>query len=131
MDLAVTRFSDPVVPHGPEVESVTWEAYSLEVISAGFWFGDDDVPAPAFYSYTAPEPAGLAEAPLEPGAARWIPSRGAHLAVLAYDDVRTAADPAAAVQAFLDSAYVAGARRAGWDIERLRSSSARPLGYWR
>ena len=127
MDLAVTRFSDRVVTHGPDVDSVTREAYSHEVISAGFWFGDDDVPAPAFYSYTAPEPEGLAGDPLEPSSALWIPSRGAHLAVLPYEDVRTAADPAAAVLAFLESAYLAGARRAGWDVDRLRSTCARSL----
>jgi hypothetical protein len=126
-DLAVTRFSDRVVPQGPGVDSVTREAYSHEVISAGFWFGDTDYPAPAFYSYTAPEPEGLADDPLVPSTARWIPSRGAHLAVLPYEDVRTAADPVAAVLAFLESAYLAGARRAGWDVERLRSTYARPL----
>ena len=126
-DLAVTRFSDREVWHGPEVDSVTREAYSHEVISAGFWFGDADVPAPAFYSYTAPEPAGLAEEPLVPASARWIASRASHLAVLPYEDVRTDADPAAVVLAFLESAYLAGARRAGWDAERLRSSYARPL----
>jgi hypothetical protein len=100
-------------------------------MSAGFWFGDDDVPAPAFYSYTAPEPEGLADDPLEPNAARWVPSRGAHSAVLPQEDVRAAADQAAAVQAFLETAYLAGARRAGWDVERLRSSYARPLDYCR
>jgi hypothetical protein len=76
LDLAVTRFSDRLVAHGPDVDSVTREAYSHEVITAGFWLGDDDVPAPAFYSYTAPEPDGLAEEPLEPSLARWTPSCG-------------------------------------------------------
>jgi hypothetical protein len=127
MDLAVTRFSDRVVAHGPDVDSVTREAYSHEVISAGFWFGDADFPAPAFYSYTAPEPDGLAGDPLEPSSAQWIPSRGAHLAVLPYEDVRSAGDPAAAVRVFLESAYLAGARHAGWDVERLRSTYATPL----
>jgi hypothetical protein len=126
-DLAVTRFSDRVVPHGPEVDGVTRQAYSHEAISAGFWFGDKDFPAPAFYSYTAPEPDGLAGDPLVPAAASWVPSRGGHLAVLPYEDVRTAPDPAADVLAFLDSAYLAGARRAGWDTELLRSAYAPPL----
>ena len=126
-DLAVTRFSDRAVEHGPGVDGVTREAYSHEVISAGFWFGDASFPAPAFYSYTSPEPAGLVEEPLRPTPARWVPSRGAHLAVLPYDDVRAAADPAAAVLAFLESAYCAGARRAGWDSQRLRSAYATPL----
>ena len=55
-----------------ETDPVTREAYSREVISAGFWFGDDAFPEPAFYSYTAPEPAGLAAEPLRPAAARWV-----------------------------------------------------------
>jgi hypothetical protein len=106
------------------VDPVTREAYSHEVVSAGFWFGDDQVPEPAFYSYTAPEPAGLVEEPLRPAAARWIDSRGAHLALLPYEDVRTATDPRAVVLDFLESAYVAGARRAGWDLDALRCPTA-------
>ncbi|MGY1821590.1 DUF5996 family protein [Geodermatophilus sp. SYSU D00079] len=123
-DLAVTRFSDRRVAQPADVDPVTREAYSHEVISAGFWFGDDQVPEPAFYSYTAPEPAGLAEEPLRPAAARWIDSRGAHLALLPYEEVRTAADPRGVVLDFLDSAYVAGARRAGWDLAALRCPTA-------
>ena len=123
-DLAVTRFSDRRVEQPDTVDPVTREAYSHEVISAGFWFGDDQVPEPAFYSYTAPEPPGLVEEPLRPAAARWIDSRGAHLALLPYEDVRTAADPRAVVLDFLESAYVAGARRAGWDLAALRCPTA-------
>jgi Family of unknown function (DUF5996) len=119
-DLAVTRFSDRLVPQPPGADPVTREAYSHEVISAGFWFGDDNVPEPTFYAYAAPEPAGLADEPLRPQAARWIESRGAHLAVLPYDAVRTERDPRATALDFYESAYVAAATRAGWDIDRLR-----------
>ena len=73
----------------------------------------------AFYAYTAPEPAGLAEEPLEPEAAWWDRRDGSHLAVLRYDDARTADDPRATVLDFYESAYQAGARLAGWDIQRL------------
>jgi aminoglycoside phosphotransferase (APT) family kinase protein len=46
--------------------------------------------------------------------------RGYHDDVLSgYDEVRTEADPRAAVLAFYESAYQAGARRAGWQIEPL------------
>ena len=38
---------------------MTREAYSHEVISHGWWPGNKDMEA-AFYSYTTPEPAGLA-----------------------------------------------------------------------
>ena len=119
-DLAVTRFSDRLVPQPPGADPVTREAYSHEVISAGFWFGDDNVPEPTFYAYAAPEPAGLADEPLRPQAARWIESRGAHLAVLPYDAVRTERDPRATALDFYESAYVAAATRAGWDLDRLR-----------
>jgi hypothetical protein len=75
-DLAVTRFSDRRVEQPDTVDPVTREAYSHEVISAGFWFGDDAVPEPAFYTYAAPEPPGLTDEPLRPAAARWVDSRG-------------------------------------------------------
>ncbi len=120
-DITCTRFSDRVVEQPPENDPVTREAYSREVISFGFWFGDDAFPEPAFYSYTAPEPAGLHAEPLRPEAARWVARDGAHLAVLRYDDARAQPDPRAAVLAFYESAYRAGAGRAGWDVERLAS----------
>jgi hypothetical protein len=119
LDLAVTRFSDRVVEQPATVDPVTREAYSREVVSCGFWFGDDDVPAPAFYSYTAPEPAGLADQPLRPATARWMPRGGGHLAILAYDDARATADPTSTILDFYESAYQGGARLAGWDTDRL------------
>jgi hypothetical protein len=51
MDIAVTRFSDREVFHPASVDSVTREAYSHEVISSGFRFGDVHFPEPALYSY--------------------------------------------------------------------------------
>jgi hypothetical protein len=118
-DLALTRFSGKRAPVREGANRVEREAYSHEVISFGFWFGDDNVPAPAFYSYTAPEPAGLAGEPLEPSAARWQESNGAHLALLMYEDARSSADSREAVLTFFESAYLAGARLAGWDVENL------------
>lgn len=118
-DIAYTRFSDRVIDQPADVDPVTREAYSREVISFGFWFGDDSFPAPAFYAYTAPEPEGLHTEPLQPATARWVAQRGSHLAVLPYDDARAEPDPRATVLAFYESAYQAGARRAGWDIGRM------------
>ncbi|MFF4394329.1 DUF5996 family protein [Streptomyces sp. NPDC001480] len=118
-DIACTRFSDKKVDQPPQVDRVTREAYSREVISFGFWFGDAHWAEPAFYSYTAPEPAHLTDEPLTPAAAEWVPRAGSHLAVLRYDDARGQADPKGAVLAFYESAYLAGARRAGWDIDAL------------
>src|SRR2546426_5137777 len=59
-DLAVTRFSGRRAPEREGADLMTREAYSHEVISHGFWPGNKDMEA-AFYSYTTPEPAGLAD----------------------------------------------------------------------
>lgn len=119
-DLALTRFSGKKAPPIKGANMVTREAYSHEVISFGFWFGDDkSVPAPAFYSYTAPEPAGLTEEPLQPATASWNTEKGA-MALLMYDDARNSADPRKTVLDFLESAYRAGATRAGWDVGSFR-----------
>lgn len=121
-DIAVTRFGDGHVEHPPTTDLVTREAYSRQVISFGFWFGDDAGSEPAFYSYTTPEPAGLADEPLSPATARWTTSGGGHLAVLRYDDVRTLPDPRTAVLDFYDSAYRAGDSRTGWNLARHDSA---------
>ncbi|MEY9964754.1 hypothetical protein ABIA33_002796 [Streptacidiphilus sp. MAP12-16] len=119
MDIAHTRFSERHVDPPPEADSVTREAYSREVISFGFWFGDAAFAEPAFYSYTAPEPAQLIEEPLKPASARWVAYRQGHLALLRYDDARAETDPRAAVLDFYESAYQAGARQAGWNAARF------------
>lgn len=118
-DIAHSRFSGRQVDQPRQIDPVTREAYSREVISFGFWFGDDSFTEPAFYSYTAPEPTGLAEEPLTPASARWVTRGDSHLAVLCYDEARLETDPRAAVLSFYESAYRAGAGRAGWDIAAL------------
>jgi hypothetical protein len=117
-DLALTRFSGKPAPVREEAGTVEREAYSHEVISFGFWAGDDNVPAPAFYSYTAPEPAGLTEEKLKPGAAIWNTDKGA-MALLMYDEARNATRPRETILEFLESAYQAGAKRAGWNVEEF------------
>ena len=125
-DLALTRFSGRPAPAMPGANMVTREAYSHEVISFGFWFGDDKpngLPKPAFYSYTAPEPAGLADEPL-PSPGSWIEANNSHMALLMYDDVRKVEDPRAAILEFFEATYQAGARRAGWDVASFRLGAA-------
>jgi hypothetical protein len=118
-DLASARFSGrrgPAYAGGsaPNVHiHVMHEAYSHELIAAGFWLGSDELPQPEFYSYAMPPPAGLAEATIRPEPARWITARGEF--VLPYEAVRTAADPPAALLAFLQSTYDAAADLGGWD----------------
>ncbi|MEQ8835058.1 MAG: DUF5996 family protein [Miltoncostaeaceae bacterium] len=117
-DLAVTRVSGRPGAATPEADPVTRQAYSHEVISFGFWAGDDNISEPAYYSYTAPEPAGLTEGALPEGAA-WAPQGG--MALMPYETVRTAADPRGALLEFMQAAYVAGADAAGWDRAALAS----------
>jgi hypothetical protein len=117
-DLAVTRFSGK---KGPDYEGGTAadkEAYSHEVISFGFWAGDQTVRAPAFYSYTYPEPEGLAQEPLAPNEAFWNTDNGA-MAVLMYDDLRKHTNPRKALLDFLESAYQAGAKLAQWNLSEF------------
>lgn len=118
-DLAHTRYAERRVDQPPDVNRVVREAYSREVISFGFWFGDEAVPEPAFYAYAAPEPDGLADELLQPRTADWAPQHGNHLALLRYSHVRAADDPRAAVLDFYESAYQAAARRASWEIDQL------------
>lgn len=121
LDLAVTRFSGRKAPSMEGASSAAEkDAYSHEVISFGFWAGDDNTPAPAFYSYTYPSPEGLEEEPLVPASAQWIDANGSPMALLMYDDLRKIDHPRTALLDFLESAYQAGAKRAGWDIEGER-----------
>jgi Family of unknown function (DUF5996) len=80
LDLALARFSGRRAPPLPDVDSVTRESYEEEVISFGFWAGDDQITEPAFYSYTAPEPAGLTDQPLAPGNASWAEAGSGQMA---------------------------------------------------
>jgi Family of unknown function (DUF5996) len=127
-DLAVTRFSGRRAPERDGADPITREAYSHEVISHGFWPGtrpaagaqsDSVIAAPAFYSYTAPEPDGLSGAPVRPKQAYY--SAAMKEFILLYDEVRQADAPATALMEFLESTYEAGAELANWnraDLER-------------
>ena len=42
-----------------------------------------------------------------------------------YDDVRTMESPKSALLQFLESAYRAGAKTAGWDVEAFRTVPVR------
>jgi hypothetical protein len=116
-DLAVTRFSGRRAPERPGADSITREAYSHEVSSAGFWPGGGDIAGPAFYSYAAPEPPGFAERKVRP------PAAFDHLQMkeflLMYDDVRTAADPKTTLMEFLHSTYDSAADLGNWDRKAL------------
>lgn len=119
MDLAVTRFSGKAAPPYAGGTNADKEAYSHEVISCGFWAGDDSVRAPAFYSYTYPAPEGLAAEPLHPDQAMWNTDSGSAMAILMYDDIINSQSPKQAIFEFMESAYSAGAKLAKWDTDAL------------
>jgi hypothetical protein len=129
-DLAVTRFSGRRAPRHPGgipnlPDRVTREAYSHEVSSAGFWPGGAGSPGgPFFYSYAYPAPDNFAGAEVAPEAARFDAALGEF--ILDYDAVRTAADPDAALLAFLDTAYRAAADLGRWDRAALECAPGVP-----
>ena len=116
-DLAVTRFSGRRAPGRPGADRITREAYSHEVISAGFWPGGGDIKGAAFYAYAAPQPPGFAEHPVHPASAFYNKQMGEFL--LMYDDVRTAISPRNALLDFCQSTYEAGADLGNWDRREL------------
>jgi hypothetical protein len=75
----------------------------------------------AFYSYTTPEPAGLAEVV---GEGKIRPAQTFYSVemkefFLLYDDVRQSASPAKALMDFCQTTYEAGANLAAWDRANL------------
>jgi Family of unknown function (DUF5996) len=116
MDLAVTRFNGKRAPSRPGADAAQAEAYSHEVISAGFWPGNGGYGQAAFYAYAAPVPDGLADAKIPPPGAF---NRGMGEFILNYSDVLRSRDPATTVMDFLQNTYVAAATAAGWDRASL------------
>jgi hypothetical protein len=116
-DLAVTRFSGRRASLPDNADRITREAYSHEVISCGFWPGDRRFRHAAFYSYTAPAPAGLNEETVRPTAAYWDTQLGEF--ILKYEDARVAESPEQAILDFCQSTYEAGAKLAQWDRSSL------------
>jgi hypothetical protein len=121
-DLAVTRFSGRRAPERPGADSITREAYSHEVISAGWWPGGPGMDGPAFYSYAAPEPAGLARQKVRPESAFYHPEMKEF--VLMYDGVRLVQSPEQALLEFLESTYEASAALAQWPRSELEVSES-------
>lgn len=120
-DLVVTRFSGRLAPAlPPDSSAVELDAYSHEVISFGFWPGDANVREAAFYSYTYPAPDGITDEPLAPAATKWVDSNGSPQAFLPWAALLDSEDPRKDVLDFLQSAYLAGARLAGWEVDKLK-----------
>ncbi len=117
LDLVVTRFSGNRAPERDWPTRVEREAYSHEVMSFGFWAGDEVVREAAFYAYIYPEPEALVEQRLEPGAAVWNTDPGYAMAFLSYESVRQSQNPGQTIMRFLQSAYRAGCACSEWDYK--------------
>jgi hypothetical protein len=120
-DLAVTRFSGRRAPEHPGTpgvaDSITREAYSHEVSSAGFWPGGPALPEPIFYSYAYPEPAGFKDAKVGPARAYY--QKDFKEFVLPYEAVRTSENPFGDLLQFLQDTYAAAADLGKWDRAAL------------
>jgi hypothetical protein len=116
-DFCVTRFSGRRAPERPGADRITKEAYSHEVISAGFWPGSGKIAGPAFYAYAAPQPEGFGEVALHSQGTYYDKELGEY--ILMYDDVRCAKDPRAKLLEFLESTYEAGAALGKWERKEL------------
>ncbi|HKV92769.1 MAG TPA: DUF5996 family protein [Candidatus Angelobacter sp.] len=129
-DLAVTRFSGrPAPPRNdpdPVLRKIMQEAYSHEVISAGWWPGGGELKDAAFYCYAAPEPPGFARQQVRPGSALYNQQMGEFL--LMHEQVRTAASPTETLLDFLQSTYEAGATLGKWDRKALERSQEPAAG---
>lgn len=121
-DLAVTRFSGRTAPEHPGgfphlPDHVTFESYSYELISAGWWPGGHGVDEPTFYSYTYPEPDGMLDRSIGPDEAHYSEALGEYL--LPYEAVRAARSPDETLLEFLQSTYEAASEAGDWPRERL------------
>jgi hypothetical protein len=116
-DLAVTRFSGRPAPPREGADSITREAYSHEVISAGFWPGNGGFGEAAFYCYAAPAPVGLDKAAIQPATASYNTALGEF--ILKYDDLHAESSPDDALLEFLQTSYESAANLAGWDRRSL------------
>ena len=97
----------PAAPPREGADAITREAYSHEVISAGFWPGNGGFGEAAFYCYAAPAPKGLENASIQPAKAVYNKALGEFIYL--YEDLRHEPSPDDALLAFLQSSYEAGA----------------------
>jgi len=119
-DLSISRYSGHPAPRHPGgvpncPDWVMEEAESHQNVTVGWWPLSEV--GPVFYAYAYPEPDGFRGAMVRPEGAAFDARYGEFL--LAYDTVRSAADPDAAVLQFLNSTYEAGADLGGWDRRAL------------
>jgi hypothetical protein len=116
LDVALLLFNGKHVPAPTDRGYLLRYDLDAEMMNVGLYPGDDKT-EPFFYGYIFPQPENAAQLPMAPAGASW--SDQIKEWVLPYEAVRTAADPAAALYAFLDSIYALCTTVAGWDRAAL------------
>jgi len=116
LDVSLMLFSGKHVPAPTDRGYLLRYDLDAELLNVGFWPGDE-ANAPFFYGYIYPQPENAPALPMAPATAVW--SDTIKEWVLPYDAVRTAANPAAELRAFLDAIYTQCVSAAGWDREAL------------
>ena len=122
-DLAVSLFSGkPAEP--PSHEFIMRNAMDAEEVAVGWWPGDANHHAAAFYAYAHPAREGFGEATLVPEAARWDPALGEY--VLDWAQVCASPDPYRAGLEFARSAFHHACAVCEWDPALAESAESRP-----
>ena len=111
-DLSATRYRGRAITPPTGRPAFMQRGMDEEVVAAGFSFGSADSPGAGFYAYIEPAPAGVEKWDWATPGAAWDAAAG--LAVLPWDTIAAAGQPASAVIAFADSAYQAAVNLAGW-----------------
>jgi len=115
-DLSVARYCGRRAPGPLPSGTIEREAYSHEVSEAGFWPGDSNYAAPAFFGLHAPAPDGYEHARVRPDEASWLAA--SRCFVLPYEAIRER-DPARTILDFCQSTYETGATLAHWNRAEL------------
>ena len=116
-DLSLARYSGRAVTPPPGTGLLRRISGDAEQLCAGWWPGDEHVPAAAFFASGYPAPSGIARASVRPSRAAWSDSVGEFL--LPYEAVRTSPEPDASIDEFLRSTYDAAARLLNWDPDLI------------
>ena len=121
-DLAVSLFSgEPADP--PSGDFIMRNAMDSQEVAVGWWPGDPRYGKAAFYAYAHPAPDQFAQAELSPPA-RWHEALGEY--ILAWDDIRSSADPHASAVDFARAAFQHACLVCEWDQELAGSIEGSP-----
>ena len=123
-DLAVSLFSGaPADP--PSTDFIMRNSMDSQEVAVGWWPGDGTrYPRAAFYAFAHPAPDGFDTLTLSPPAARFDSSLGEY--ILAWDDVRTAADPFATALEFARSAFRQACAACAWEPALAATADGKP-----